>query len=581
MKHLNYIVFTLLAGLLMTSCSKQITEKESDPNNPTTVPPNLILGTILTQMSGTGVNGSSGIGALGGVNSWDNVGDWNQYHCQNYNYYGNNIYSWTDNSTHSETEGSITVNNINNGPFNSYLVLKNVVQMEKEVTSRGGSAVNPYEAVGRFVKAYYFYNLTSLMGDVPLTQALNASISTPAYTPQEQVYLYVLNQLDSANNDFATLISNNDFSLSPTQDIFYGPNNNPNIVTPLQELQSWQKLVNSFKLRVLVALSPKASDATLNVPAQFASILGNATKYPIFTSQADDFEFIYNPGESNNYSTYPFNPSNFGSIAGRYNMAATYVSALTTINDPRVFYTCDPAWALVKADSAAADSSSFYPARYKYFVGASTGLDLGTMYSNASAGLYSFIGRKRYYSNFTGDPNVLVGYKEMLFNIAEGIERGWATSGTAETWYKNGITLSMNFYGIDVNQTNFTAYFLPPTANAITQVQPYPFTFSWATYYAQPAVQLSSTQSTAISQIVLQKYIATFETSGYEPYYNWRRTGVPAFQGGSGVGNNGVVPARWAYPVSEQVQNAKNWSAAVSSQGFSADDLNQKIWLLK
>ena len=119
MKHLNYIVFTLLAGLLMTSCSKQITEKESDPNNPTTVPPNLILGTILTQMSGTGVNGSSGIGALGGVNSWDNVGDWNQYHCQNYNYYGNNIYSWTDNSTHSETEGSITVNNINNGPFNS------------------------------------------------------------------------------------------------------------------------------------------------------------------------------------------------------------------------------------------------------------------------------------------------------------------------------------------------------------------------------------------------------------------------------------------------------------------------------
>ncbi len=571
MKHLKYIVFILLAGLLMTSCSKQITEKEPDPNNPTTVPPNLILGTVLTAMSG--VNGSSTIGALGGVNSWDNVGDWNQYHCQNYNYYGNNIYSWTDNSTHSETEGSITVGNINNGPFNSYLVLKNVVQMENEVTSRGGSAVNPYEAVGRFIKAYYFYNMTSLMGDVPLTQALNASVSTPAYTSQEQVYLYVLNQLDSANNDFATLISNNDFSLSPTQDIFYGPNNNPNILTPLQELQSWQKLVNSFKLRVLVALSPKASDATLNVPAQFASILGNATKYPIFTSQADDFQFIYNPGASNNYSTYPFNPSNFGSIAGRFNMAATYVSALTTINDPRVFYTCDPAWALVKTDPN--------PAQYQYFVGASTGLDLGTMYSNASAGLYSFIGRKRYYSNFTGDPNTLVGYKEMLFNVAEGIERGWASSGTAETWYKNGITLSMNFYGIDVTQTNFTAYFLPPTANAITQVQPYPFTFDWATYYAQTAVQLSSTQSTAISQIVLQKYIATFENSGYEPYYNWRRTGVPAFQGGSGVGNNGVVPVRWAYPVSEQVQNAKNWSAAVSSQGFSADDLNQKIWLLK
>jgi hypothetical protein len=80
---------------------------------------------------------------------------------------------------------------------------------------------------------------------------------------------------------------------------------------------------------------------------------------------------------------------------------------------------------------------------------------------------------------------------------------------------------------------------------------------------------------------VLQKYIASFENSGYESYYNWRRTGVPAFQNGSGVGNNGVIPVRWAYPVSEQVQNATNWSAALSNQGFSADDLNQTMWLLK
>ncbi len=40
-----------------------------------------------------------------------------------------------------------------------------------------------------------------------------------------------------------------------------------------------------------------------------------------------------------------------------------------------------------------------------------------------------------YYSNFTGEPDVLVGYKEMLFNIAEGIESGWVT-GNAETFYK-------------------------------------------------------------------------------------------------------------------------------------------------
>src|SRR5579872_6219553 len=99
MKQIKYIFFLLMGAILLDSCSKQIAQKENNPNNPSSVPPNLILGTVLTAMSGTYTDGSTGIGALGGVNSWDNVHDWNQYHCQNYNYYGNNIYSWTNNST--------------------------------------------------------------------------------------------------------------------------------------------------------------------------------------------------------------------------------------------------------------------------------------------------------------------------------------------------------------------------------------------------------------------------------------------------------------------------------------------------
>ncbi|HEY5463059.1 MAG TPA: SusD/RagB family nutrient-binding outer membrane lipoprotein [Hanamia sp.] len=539
MKQIKNIFVLFCGAIFIISCNKQIQEKQIDPNNPTSVPPNLILGTVLTDMSGTGSGGS-----LGGINSWSSVHAWNQYHCQNYDYYGNNIYSWT------------------NGSFDPYLVLKNVVQMEKEATSKGVSDVNPYEAVGRFINSYYFYNLTSIFGDVPITEALEAPANTtPSYTPQEQVFQYVLNELDTANTDLATLITSNDNSLSASQDIYYGG-----------DLSKWQKLVNSFKLRVLVSLSNKASDATLNVPTQFANIINNPSKYPIFTSQSDDLEFMYNPGGGNTYSTYPFDPSNFGSIAGRYNMAATYVNALTSMSDPRVFITCEPASAIWGSDPN--------PCQFKYFVGASTGEPVQSMYGNASAGLYSFINRFRYYSNFTGEPDVLVGYKEMLFNIAEGIERGWV-SGNAETFYKTGITESMSFYGIDVNQTNFTAYFLPPGANSVTQVAPYPFSFNFSNYYAQPAVQLSSTAALAINQIVMQKYITCFENSGYEGYYNWRRTGVPAFQSGAGVGNNGIIPLRWAYPVSEQVQNKANWSAALSAQQFSADDLNQTMWLLK
>ncbi|HTR30652.1 MAG TPA: SusD/RagB family nutrient-binding outer membrane lipoprotein [Puia sp.] len=540
MKQSIYLFF-LLIGLAAASCTKQIDSKQTNPNVPSSVPPQLILGTLLNDMAGNGPNGS-----LGGTLSWGNVGDWDQYHCQNYDYYGDNIYRWA----------------AGNASFDPYLVMQNEKQMEAEAKSRGAAAVNPYEAVGRFVKAFYYYNLTSLYGDVPLETALQGAVNTtPTYTPQEKVFAYILSQLDSANTELASLIAANDNSLSATQDIYYNGN-----------LSNWQKAVNSFKLRVLVSLSTQSSDATLNVPSQFANIVNNPSTYPVFSSEADNLQFVFNPGGTNTYSTYPFNPSNFGSIAGRFNMAATYVGALTNINDPRVFMTCDPAWALVtNVDS---------PAQYSFFVGASTGLDLGQMYSNASAGKYSFIGRYRYYSNFTGDPDVLVGYDEMCFNIAEGIERGWAP-GNAETWYQKGITTNMAFYNINTGQQAQTAYFLPPGANSVTQVAPYSFNFDWNAYYAQPAVKLSATTATAINQIVLQKYIVCFENSGYEGYYNWRRTGVPAFQGGSGVGNNGMVPLRWAYPIGEQTQNAKNWQAAISSQGFSADDLNQTMWLIK
>jgi Starch-binding associating with outer membrane len=546
MKKIKYILLIVAGAWFMISCNKQISEKQVDPNNPTSVPPNLILGTVLTDMSGTGTAGRlSGTGSGEGVNSWDGAHRWNQYHCSNYDYYDNNIYSWT------------------NGSFDPYLVLKNVVQMENEATSRGAAPLNAFEAIGRFIRAYYYYNLTSMFGDVPQTDALQGvKNSSPSYTPQEQVFAYVLNQLDSANNDMASLIAGNDNSLSPAQDLYFAGS-----------LASWQKVVNSFKLRVLVSLSIKSGDAALNVPAQFAAVLGNPTKYPIFTGQGDDMKLIYNPGGSNTFTTYPFNPSNFGSIAARFNMAHTYINTLTTLNDARVFITSEPAWALVGSDTA-------NPAQYKYFAGASTGEPLATMYNNANAGLYSFINRSRYYSNFTGEPNVLVGYKEMCFNIAEGIARGWAP-GNAETWYKKGIIESMTFYGIDVTKTSFTTFFLPPGNSSVTEVVPFPFTFDFNAYYVQPSVALSATATAAINQIVLQKYIACFQNSGYEGYYNARRTGVPVFEGGVGVGNNGVVPKRWAYPVLEQTQNKTNWSAALSAQSFTSDDLNQTMWLLK
>ena len=532
MKQIKNILLAAIGVITLFSCNKKIEELQSNPNKPTSTPPNLILSAILTDISGTQTNGT-----LGDIQSWGAVQRWNQYYCRNYSYYGDNQYTWQSAS------------------FDPYLVLKNIAQMETEATSRGAAAVNPYKAIGKFVKGYYFYNLTSLMGDVPLNDALSGAANlAPSYTPQKQVFQYVLNILDSANTDLTALINASDNSL--LGDIYYSNN-----------LAQWRKLVNSFKLRVLISLSNKAADPDLNVPAQFAKIINNPAQFPIFQSVADDLAFVYQPI----YNIYPRNPADYGSNATRFNMAQTYVKSLTDLRDARVYVTCEPAWKLV-------DSLGYTPTDFKAFVGASTGAAIGQMSLDANAGRISLLNRKKYSDTYVGEADVLVGYKELCFNIAEAINRGWIT-GNDETWYVKGITESMKFYGLDPSGTSFTAYFLQP-GNAIGNYTGYPFTFDFNTYYNQSAV-LYAGGATGISQIILQKYLAMYQNSGWEAYFNYRRTGVPAFQGGTGVGNNGIIPKRWGYPVSEQSVNTANWKAALANQQFSTDDINGSMWLIK
>ena len=548
MNNIKNSLLAALGSIVLLACNKTIQKDYVNPNQPTTVDPSLILGTVLTDMSGTvtntsstGLGSGSQIGNLGGVASFDLAHRWSQYYCINYNYYGTNTYSWQS------------------GPFDGYTVLKNVVQMESEAATRKLPAVNPYAAIGKLIRAWYYYNMTMMMGDIPQASALQPTASpTPAYTPQKQVFQYVLNILDTANTQLAALIAAHDITITgSSQDIYYGG-----------DLTKWQKAVNSFKLRVLINLSKKAADPDLQVAQQFAKIFNTPGTYPVFTGQADDLAFVYQP----TYNLYYFSPATYGSIGSRYNLAATYTQAVAGLNDPRVFVTGEPAWKLV-------DSLGYAPTDFRAFRGSATGENIITMQGEASAGLYSFINRKKYFSTFVGEPDVLVGYKEMCFNIAEAANLGWITANP-ETWYKTGITESFKFYGLDPTQTSFTAYFQTPTQGSATEYTGFPFTFDFNAYYNQASVKYAG-GAAGINQIALQKYIVMFANSAWEAYYSYRRTGIPALTGGTGVGNSGLIPQRWAYPISEQTINSTNWKAALASQGFASDDLNQRIWLLK
>ena len=490
MKNLFKIfTFILLAGSL-GSCKKSFDSLEADPNRATSVPANLILNNVL---------GGLNKGAFNGTHRA------NQFYACNYDYYGNNDYNWTGYS------------------FNNYNILKNIVKMEQEST-KSVAAPNPYTALAKFLKAMYIYDLTMNLGDVPVSEALKGLENvTPKYDSQKDVFKAILTYLEDANTEMATVVTKN-YVLA--NDFYYGNN-----------LAKWQKAVNAFKLRVLIQLSNKESDADLN-NAQF-----------------------------NKYST---SPDNFGFDATRYNMAATYLNTLVAMQDPRTFFVAEPAAAKVAAGAA--------PNSYAAFVGASSGEDLATMSKNAGVGQYSFINRKRYYQTYAAENTIVIGYSEMCFNIAEAMNRGWISSANAETWYQNGIKASLAFYGVKDGVNTVT--FQKPGGGLFESVN-YDVTFLYDTYYNQTDVKYKGNTVDGRNQILLQKYLAFYMNSGQEAYFNWRRTGVPTFLTGAGSGNSGRVALRYQYPTAERANNKANVEAAITAQFGTIDDINGKMWIIK
>ncbi|HTE12399.1 MAG TPA: SusD/RagB family nutrient-binding outer membrane lipoprotein [Chitinophagaceae bacterium] len=527
MKKINILLAAILI-MASVNCKKSFSDLNQNNNKPTSVPPSLLFTGVLVDMHDE-PGQSSEIFA--------------QYYIYNYDYYGTNQYNFGSGS-------------------NYYGTLENVIKMENAALGTGSSAVNSYSALGKFFRAYLFTKMSLQMGDIPMSQALQGAGSfNPAYDAQKAVFKNALALLDIANTNIAGLIAKGANDLGG--DIYYG-----------NDIKKWQKAINTFKLRLLLHLSKKVTtDADLNIAQQFAAIYNDPTKYPVFAGTADDLQYAYIT--PTNY--YPDNPANYGFNGGRKNMSLTHIGLLKQLQDPRLFVVAEPARYYV--DNLGQKDTSF-----SSFYGADPGSDLGVMYADATAGKYSFLNRKHYYSTYTAEPAVQVGYIEMCFNIAEAANRGWITAN-AEDWYVKGIKASMAFYGIGTaTATAVAAYFYRPGSTDVTNIQNYdvrsiPFNFN--DYYAQPSVKYASAAATGLTQILQQKYLALFRQSGLETYYTYRRTGVPAFTTGSGTGNSGRIALRFKYAASEQSANTQNYTAALTSQFNGVDDINGTMWLLK
>jgi hypothetical protein len=121
--------------------------------------------------------------------------------------------------------------------------------------------------VGKFSRLFS-YRMTMKFGDVPYSEALRgAEVTSPKYDAQKQVFVQVLNLLDEANTDLGSLIAKGKTYVEG--DIYLGG-----------DLAKWQRVVNAFKIRVMLQLSKKAADPELKIQARFSEILTNPAKFP-------------------------------------------------------------------------------------------------------------------------------------------------------------------------------------------------------------------------------------------------------------------------------------------------------------
>jgi Starch-binding associating with outer membrane len=281
---------------------------------------------------------------------WNQVQRWNQYFVSNYNYYwGNNFYNWTNTATH-------------------YGMLKYAVLLEQQANKQGAANPNKnaYLAVAKFYKAYSFVWMTQRVGDIPMTEAGNSNNLTPKFDKQHDVYKNVLAMLDTAN----TLLGNYNVSTGPVQVAggIYGLTN-----------LGWQKIINTYKLRVLISLSKREADnSDLNVRGQFAAILGDPIKFPILTSNTDNMSYKFNAA----FNPYPLKANGNQPYSVYANVSNTYLNLTTSTLDPRTFLVATPAPAQIAGGKTVSNFTAY--------VGSDMNVGQATLLTNSTNGMYSF-----------------------------------------------------------------------------------------------------------------------------------------------------------------------------------------------
>lgn len=348
-------------------------------------------------------------------------------------------------------------------------------------------------ALVEIIEIYTYQHLVDLNGNVPYSEAVDVTNLFPKYDDAETIYLDLISRVSLAESTLAS--GGESFG---TADIFYSG-----------DVTKWRMFANSLKLR----LGMRIADSN---PTIAATTVSEAFSAGVFESNADNAIIAYESSPTNNnnpiYNLFENQNRREDYIAG-----ATSVNMLTNLNDPRI--------------------DNFFDENLTPYEGGP-------------------IGDENSYSNYTHlDPSIvndatapgsIMDYAEVAFFLAEAVERNFIT-GSAETYYNNGIEASIIYYG----GTNLEV----------------------TTYLAQPSVAYTTATGDYKQKIGTQKWISLFNR-GFEAWTEYRRLDWP--QLAITALSNKTVPTRMIYPTAEISVNGASYNAAATAIG--GDDLYTKLF---
>ena len=361
------IIFILIA-IITFSCSKDLTTMNVDTKSATVVPGETLFS-----------------------NAQKNLVDYIASTNVNTNIYKMFAQYWTETTYTDEANFDVATRSVALQQWNNNYrdVLKDFDESSKLITAsddNGFPAVKQNKlAIAEILTVYTYKMLVDTFGNIPYTQALDATNANPVYDDAATIYTDLLARLNTAIGNLNT--SADSFG---DADLIYGGN-----------VAAWKKFANGIKLQFGIMMN----DATTAA----AGAAGT------FTSNADNAKLQYLAAPPN---TNPLWVDLVQSGRSDFVIANTFADKLNALNDPRrAFYFADNLGANTYVGGPYGDNNGF------------------TKYTHINDAIED--------PTF---PCTIMNYAETEFMKAEAIEMG-LVSGTAATNYNNGVTASIEEWG--------------------------------------------------------------------------------------------------------------------------------------